>query len=47
MGDVSFWKLVGRALVYKMINVDLDTLTSLSENGKQGFELLGLELLRY
>ena len=45
MGDVSFWKLVGRALVYKMI--DIDTLTSLSENGKQGFELLGLELLRY
>lgn len=34
MGDVSFWKLVGRALVYKMIDADLDTLPSLSENGK-------------
>lgn len=30
----------------KMIGLDLDTLTSLSENGKQGFEILGLELLR-
>ena len=30
-----------------MIDADLDTLTFLSENGKQGFEILGLELLRY
>ena len=29
-----------------MIGLDLDMLTSLSENGKQGFEILGLELLR-
>lgn len=38
---------VNRALVYKMVDADLDTLTFLSENGKQGFEILGLELLRY
>lgn len=41
MGD----NLEDRALAYKMVDADLDTLTFLSENGKQGFEILGIRAI--
>lgn len=44
--NVKFGKLIGRALdLGKMLGLYLNMLTSLSENGRQGFKIL-IELLR-
>lgn len=44
--NVKFGKLIGRALdLGKLLGLYLNMLTSLSENGRQGFKIL-IELLR-
>lgn len=44
--NIKFGKLIGRALdLGKMLGLYLNMLTSLSENGRQGFKIL-IELLR-
>lgn len=44
--NIKFGKLIGRALdLGKLLGLYLNMLTSLSENGRQGFKIL-IELLR-